>query len=131
MLSRSKPQIPLRKETPPSLAEIAVPVTNTESIFLRAPTYLAPLIGTELWQILFDLNQFTAFVSYYRTRKNDLGPEKSASFEHWNSNLEYRLLSYLPPRGREQHLRQQFQRSSADSRCAVDKHRPMGLSTVD
>ena len=97
MLTGSKPQIPLRKENSPSLTEIAVPVANRESIFSKSPTYLSPLLGAELWQIFFDLNQFTAFVSYHRTRKDNLRPQQSASFEHWNSNLEYRLLSYSPP----------------------------------
>lgn len=97
MLTGSKPQLPMRKETPPSLTELAVPLMNSESIFSRSPTFLAPLLGTELWQILLDLNQFTAFVSYYHSRQNEIGPEQSASFEHWNSNLEYRLLSYSPP----------------------------------
>jgi hypothetical protein len=97
MLTGSKPQPPIGIITPVSLKEIAVPLTNSESIFARLPTFLAPLLGTELWQILLDLNQFTAFVSYFRSHRNEFCPGKCVSFEHWNAALEYRLLSYSPP----------------------------------
>ena len=96
MLTRVKPQPPIGLRTSASLKELDAPLMNRESIFFRAPKYLEPLLGTELWQILFDLNQFTAFVSYYRFHQKEFGPDKSSFFEYWNAALEDRLRSYLP-----------------------------------
>ena len=97
MLARSKPQLPNGIPPAVSLAQIKVPVINSLSIFSHSPRYLESLFGTKLGQILRDLNQFTAFVSYYRSHQTEFSPEKSTIFEHWNAALESRLLFYSPP----------------------------------
>jgi hypothetical protein len=97
MLNGSSPQLRTEPKIPSLVSEIAVPVTNTESIFSRAPTLLGPLLGTELWEILFDLNSFTDFVAYYRSRESHFGSDQRVLFEHWNTSLEHRILSYSPP----------------------------------
>jgi hypothetical protein len=71
-----------------------VPHLNTRSIFYLDPSHLSPLLGSELCDILIDLNYFTGFISYHRFRGKEFGDHESSVFESWNASLEYRLLSF-------------------------------------
>lgn len=96
MLNCSVPQLPEKPKRPSYVFKLVVPLKNEESVFYRAPALLGPLLGVELWGIFFDLNQFTDFVAYYRSRENDFGSDESVLFEYWNTSLEHRILSYSP-----------------------------------
>jgi hypothetical protein len=96
MLNCSNPKFALIAKPQSSVSDLAVPVANTESMFSRSSTYLKPLLGTELWQVLHDLNQFTDFLTYYRSTEISIGLRESALFQHWDSSLKHRILSYSP-----------------------------------